>query len=150
MIKISVKGKWIDVPAIQYEQSTIVITGKWIKTARIHDEAWLETELRDPGQCLSMLRQSGQRADVFTFTQIPPGRGPEHQYHWEPDSIAVARLGTFKDWWEGLPQETRKNVRRAEKRGVRVEAKRFDDDLVKSLVELNNSARMRQGRPNRY
>lgn len=146
-IKISVKGKWIDVPALQYEQSTIVITGKWIRIARIHDEAWLEAELRDPPRCLELLRRAESRADMFTFTQIPPGRQPEYEYQSEPDSVAVARLVSFRDWWEGLPQETRKNVRRAEKRGVRVEVKEFGDELVKSLVEVNNSTRVRQGRP---
>jgi hypothetical protein len=146
MIEISVRGKWIKVPAFQCEDSTIVITGSWIKIARVHDEAWIATELNDPNQCLRKLREPGQRADIFTFTQMPPGRPPEYEYHSEPDSIAVIRLASFKDWWDGLSQETRKNVRRAEKRGVRVEAKGFDDELVKNLVELNNSSRIRQGR----
>jgi hypothetical protein len=146
MVEISVKGKWIKVPSFNCEDSTIVLTGSWIKTARVHDETWMETELHDPDLCLSKLREPGHRADIFTFTQMPPGRPPEYEYRCEPDSIAVVRLTTFKDWWEGLSQETRKNVRRAEKRGVRVEAKRFDDELVKDLVELNNSSAIRQGR----
>jgi hypothetical protein len=150
MIEISVKGNWVKVPAFQCEDSTIVVTGRRIKTARVHDEAWMETELRDPAECLRKLREPGHHADVFTFTQMPPGTAREYEYHCEPDSLAVIRLASFKDWWEGLPQETRKNVRRAEKRGVRVEASEFDDKLVKNLVELNNSSPMRQGRPYPY
>lgn len=147
MMEISVKGHWVKVPSFRYEHSTIVITGKLVKTARVHDEAWMETELRDPDPCLHELRKSGQRADVFTFAQMPPGRTAEYEYYCEPESIALVRLTSFKSWWEGLSQETRKNVRRAEKRGVRVEAKAFDDDLVKNLVELNNASPIRQGRP---
>jgi GNAT superfamily N-acetyltransferase len=146
MIEISVKGKWIKVPSFQWENSTIVITGSSIKTARVHDEAWIGTELKDPDLCLRKLREAGHRADLFTFTQMPPGRPPEYEYQCEPDSIALIRLTNFNDWWEGLPQETRKNVRRAEKRGVRVEAKAFDYELVQNLVELNNSSPIRQGR----
>ena len=144
--EISVKGEWIKVPAFEFEGSTIVTTGSWIKTARVHDETWMATELQHPEQCVRELRESGLRADVFTFTQMPPGRQAEYGYHCEPDSLAVLRLASFKEWWEGLPQETRKNVRRAEKRGVRVEVKTFGDDLVRNLVELNNSSAIRQGR----
>lgn len=147
MTEISVKGKWIEVPSFQWQDSTIFVTGKWIKTARVHDETWMETELRDPSRCISYLRESEHRVDLFTFTQMPPGRQPEFGYYSEPDSIAVVHLTTFKQWWEGLPQETRKNVRRAEKRGVTVEAKPFTDELVKDLVELNNASAIRQGRP---
>jgi hypothetical protein len=146
MMEISVKGKWIRVPAFQCGDDTIVVTGRWIKTARVHDEAWMETELSDPDHCLRKLQEEGQPPDILTFTQMPPGRPPEYEYYSEPDSIAVIRLTSFKDWWEGLSQETRKNVRRAEKRGVRVEARKFDDELVKNLVELNNSSPIRQGR----
>ncbi len=108
MIEISVKGKWIKVPAFQYEDSMVVATGSLVKTARVHDEMWMETELHDPNQCINRLRESELHADIFTFTQKPPGREPEYEYYCEPDSIAVVRLTSFKDWWEGLSQETRK------------------------------------------
>lgn len=146
MIEISVRGKWVRVPGFTFHDKTIVIRGRWIKTAQVHDEAWLESELTDPADCLRALRERKPQADLLTFAQMPPARQPEHQYHREADSIAVVRLDNFKDWWEGLPQETRKNVRRAERRGVRVEIKPFDDDLVRQLARLNDSSSIRQGR----
>jgi hypothetical protein len=146
MIEISVKGKWVNVPAVECEGCAIIITGKWAKIARVNDEAWVETEISNPARCLETLRRSGHRCDIFTFTQLPPGRPAEYDYYQEPDSIAAIRLRSFNEWWEGLPQETRKNVRRAEKRGVRVRTEKFDDELVKKLVELNDSSAMRQGR----
>jgi hypothetical protein len=146
-IEISVKGKWVNVPAVHCGDCTIIVTGGSIRIARVNDEAWIETELRDPELCRQMLRASGRRCDILTFTQLPPGRPPEFNYHQEPDSIAAIRLATFKQWWEGLPQETRKNVRRAEKRGVRVRVEPFNDELVNKLVEINNSSPLRQGRP---
>ena len=147
MVEISVKGKWVNVPAIKCGDCTIIVTGSSIKIARVNDEAWIETELEDPEECVKMLRASRQRCDILTFTQLPPGRGPEFNYHHETDSIAAVKLTTFKQWWESLPQETRKNVRRAEKRGVRVRVEPFDDQLVTKLVEINNSSPLRQGRP---
>jgi hypothetical protein len=146
-IEISVRGNWVSVPAVRCEECTIIVTGGWTKFARVNDEAWMETELRDPERCLQLLRTSGQRCDMLTFTQMPPGRPPEFGYYQEPESIAGVRLTTFTGWWESLPQETRKNVRRAEKRGVRVKIEPFDDELVRKLVEINNSSPFRQGRP---
>ena len=147
IIEISVKGKWVHVPALMCGDCSIIVTGKSIKIARVHDEAWLETELADPAHCVEMLRATRRDCDLLTFTQLPPGRAPEYDYYTEPDSIAAVKLNSFKEWWEGLPQETRKNVRRAEKRGVRVRVEPFDDELVKKLVEINNSSPVRQGRP---
>ena len=146
MIEISVRGKWVRVPAFEFSDKTIVVRGKWIKVARIHDEPWLESELKDPVGCLEGLRRWKPQADVFTFAQMPPGRPAEYPYHQELDSIAVVRLNGFEAWWEALPQETRKNVRRAERRGVRVEIKAFDDDLVREITKLNDSSSVRQGR----
>lgn len=147
MIEISVKGKWVNVPAIKCGDSTIIVTGKSIKIARVNDEAWIETELSDPERCRQMLLESDRRCDILTFTQLPVDQTARFDYYQEPDSIAAVKLTSFKEWWEGLPQETRKNVRRAEKRGVRVRIETFDDELIKKLVEINNSSAVRQGRP---
>jgi hypothetical protein len=150
-IEISVKGKWVRVPALAIGNKSIIVKGRWVKVAAIHDEQWLETELESPDACVSALRQQAGtrlRADIFTFTQKIPQTVPKYSYLAESDSIAVARVGNFKEWWESLPQETRKNVRRAEKRGVRVEVKQFGDDIIRGIVELNNDSPMRQGRPN--
>lgn len=147
MIEISVKGRWVQVPSFTFGDKTIVIQGKWIKAARIHDEAWQESELQDPEGCLRALRQQKIRADLFSFAQMPPGRPSEYSYHRESDSIAVIPLTSFKEWWEGLPQETRKNARRSLRCGVRIEIRPLDDNLVRDLVRLNDSSPIRQGRP---
>lgn len=146
MIEVSVRGRWTRVPSFAFHDKMIAIHGRWIKIARVHDEAWLESELDDPAACLQKLRERKLRADLFTFAQMPPGRPPEYPYHRESDSIAVVRLNSFKEWWEGLPQETRKNARRSQRCGVRIEIKPFDDNLVRELVQLNDSSPIRQGR----
>ncbi len=150
-IEISVRGKWTKVPALAVDDKTIVVTGTWIKVASIHDEPWLETELENPALCVQKLKQQDSpalRADIFTFTQKIPQTVPKYRWPAEQDSVAVARVASFEQWWENLPQETRKNVRRAQKRGVVVAVKPLEDELIRGIVELNNDSPIRQGRPN--
>ena len=67
------------------------------------------------------------KADIFSFTQKLPATRPKYSYPMESESIAAISLISFKEWWEGLPQETRKNVRRSPKRGVVIRVEEFDD-----------------------
>ena len=120
-IEVAVKGKWLTVPALEVGGKDIIVRGKWIRIARVEAEEWLESELENPQQCVEALKQqrtADLRADILSFTQKLPAIRPKYEYPMEWDSVAAVRLTTFQEWWEGLPQETRKNVRRAQKRGV--------------------------------
>jgi hypothetical protein len=148
-IEIAIKGKWLTVPALEIDDKNIIVRGKWIRIASVEAEEWLETELQDPKKCVQMLKQqrSGDlRADILSFAQKLPDTRPKYEYPMEWDSIATIRLSSFKEWWEGLPQETRKNVRRSQKRGVVVEVKSVDDGLIQDLHALNNDSPVRQGK----
>jgi len=150
-IEISVKGKWVRVPTLEVDDKVIVIRGKWIKVAVVHDEEWLDTELQHPELCVESLKKHGSRelrADIFTFTQKLPATVPQYEYPMELDSIAAVRTNSFKDWWESLPQESRKNIRRSQKRGVAISVTAFNGDLIRGIVSINNDAPMKQGRPN--
>jgi len=146
-----VKGKWVRVPALDVGGKTIVVRGRWLKMAIIRSEEWLQTALEDPEDCLRKLREQrshGWRPDIFTFAQKLPITVPKYSYPMEWDSVAAIHLTGFKEWWEKLPQETRKNVRRSQKRGVVVSTRDFDDDLVREMVELINDTPVRQGQRN--
>ena len=150
-VEISVKGKWLRVPALQIGTKEVIVRGKWIKLAVVHDEEWLEDELEDPELCLKKLKEHRRdqlSADIFTFAQKLPATIPKYKYPMELDSIAAVRTTNFKEWWEKLPQETRKNVRRSQKRGVVVKVKGLDDDLVRGIADVNNESPMRQRIPN--
>jgi hypothetical protein len=147
--EISVRGEWVRVPAVAIGGKTLVIRGRWVKVASVQSEDWLETELENPESCvkeLIRLRETGLRADVLTFAQKPPSSTCRYAYPMDPDSIAIAYVPSFRQWWEDLPQETRKNVRRAQKRGVEVTVRQFTDELVRGIVEVNNESPVRQGR----
>jgi hypothetical protein len=147
-VEISVRGKWLTVPAMQAYGQTIAIKGKWIKIAALHDEEWIETEVTDPEGYIRKIKEQADvvSADIFSFAQKLPAVIPRYPYCVEHESIAVARIGSFKDWWEGLPQESRKNVRRAEKRGVVISLQEFGDELIRGIAEVQNECPLRQGR----
>lgn len=152
-IEISVRGKWIRVPALDVGGKTIFVKGRWIRMAAVHDEEWLATELQDPEGCVRKLKKQGSdglHADIFTFAQKLPATQPKFNYPMNLESWAVAATTSFKQWWEKLPQETRKNVRRSQKRGVVVSVREFSDDMVREIVGLNNDSPVRQGRPNNH
>ena len=148
-IEISVRGRWVDAPARWVNGQAIVITGKRIKIATLHDEDWLEEELHDPGICVRELKECTEppRADILCFSQKVPETAPRFEFPMEMRSIAVAEVGIFKDWWEKLPQETRKNVRRSQKRGVEIRVKGFDADVIRGIANVQNEMPVRQGRP---
>jgi hypothetical protein len=146
-VEISVKGKWQTVPALAIDEKKIIVKGKALRIAQVEAEDWLETELEDPQACVDALKRTrGFHADILSFAQKLPAIEPRYRYPMEWDSVAAVSLTTFEQWWQGLPQETRKNVRRAEKRGVAVEVRPVDDRLIEDLCELNQDSPIRQGK----
>src|SRR5437879_13126307 len=81
--EISVKGKWVRVPAMDINGKTIIVRGRWLQIACILDEDWLETGLEDPQLCVQKLkeqRSNGMSADIFSFTQKLPATVSLHQH----------------------------------------------------------------------
>ncbi len=148
-VDVSVRGKWSQVPGFDVNGKTIVVLGNWVKVAYVHQEAWLETELGDPELCVREIkeqRKQGLRADVLTFAQKLPDTARRYEYPLALESVATVHINSFKEWWESLPQETRKNVRRSQKRGVEIKLGEFGDEMVKAIAAVNNETRLRQGR----
>src|SRR4030095_12325800 len=145
--EIRVSGKIFHVPSAEICGRTVVVIGKSIRTAEVKDEAVVEgVVIEDPNSFITKLKESGLQADIFTFAQRPPDITPRYDYHWEWDNWAAISTTCFKDWWENLPQVSRKNVRRSARRGVVVKVIPFDEDLVKGVHRIYNSIRVRDGR----
>lgn len=151
LVEISIKGHWVKVRAVDVDGKSVIASGRWIRIAAVHDEAWMPHELKHPEHIIQALERSGGgglNADIFTFAQKLPSTTPKYRYPMEWDSVAAIRLTSFADWWtRQLPQSTRKNARRAEKRGVVTKIRPFDDELIRELQELNNDSPLRQGVP---
>lgn len=140
-------GEFLAAPRIAVDGCMIVCEGDWLKTAKIFDEVWLERlPSVSPAALAEHVRESDLGADIFTFAQTLPEAKPLHPYRIDWDSLAVADTTDFKKWWESLPQESRKNVRKAQKRGVRIAPVEFSDDLVLGIKGIYDETPVRQGR----
>jgi hypothetical protein len=141
-------GKAFYVPSVVICGRTVVVTGKRIGMAQVKDEEVVEgVTVAAPETFIAKLKESELKADVFTFAQRPPEITPKYGYHLEWENWAVAPTTSFNEWWENrLPQETRKNVRRAAKRGVVVKIVPLDDNFVRGVQRIYNETPMRGGR----
>lgn len=148
LVEIRVRGKDTLVPFVEILGRKTIVTGKSLKLARIMDEELVPGDVvSDSESFIERLRSSSLKADVFTVAERPPQITPRFSYAAETDNWAVVRLTNFDDWWKGaLPQETRKNVRRAAKKGIEVKKIEFSDDLVRSIKEIYDESPIRQGR----
>jgi hypothetical protein len=62
--------------------------------------------------------------------------------------VAAIPITTYAEWWDKrVSHDLRKDVKRAEKRGVVVRAAEFNDALVAGIKELYDERPIRQGRP---
>ncbi len=146
-LEIEVRGQKTKVPSAKLDGCTVFATGSWLKTAQLFDEELIESgHFPDPRAVVSQLRDGRFPADVFTFAR--PGEAAAEQYEFpsEWDNLAVVPTSSFDDWWNGLPQETRKNTRLAAKRGVVVKAVTIDDSLVRGIKDIYDESPMRQGK----
>ena len=147
-VEVRVQGKGSLVPGADVCGYTVVAKGGRIKTATIFDDVITEGGLvKDPEAFVAALRQSGLKADVLTFFQRPPDVVPKFNHHLDWDNYAVIDTTNYDAWWEKLPQEARKNTRRAAKRGVVVKAVPFDDELARGIHKICNETPVRQGKP---
>jgi Acetyltransferase (GNAT) domain len=152
-IEIRVRGRWVTVPALDVNGRKLIASGKWLKTATVRSAEMMEDELDNPKLYIEALRGGGKdvlKAHIFTFAQKLPATSPRYPYPMEWESVAAIPLVSFKEWWESLPQETRKNVRRSQKRAVVVRTADFNDELLQGIRKVNDDSPLRQGMRNAY
>ena len=125
----------------------IVIAGRWLKIASVRDEELVEGEIApDARAFVPALKRSALRADIFSFPQNVDEPNPKYDFPFELDNAAVAATTDYAVWWEKrLPQETRKNVRRAQKKGVDVRVVSYDDEFVRGIKAIYDETPVRQG-----
>ncbi|HTG44869.1 MAG TPA: hypothetical protein VK633_10085, partial [Verrucomicrobiae bacterium] len=146
-IEIRIEGKALRVPCVSISGRTIIATGKWLKVAAVQDEDLWEGEAVDaPVVFFDALKKSKLKADVFTFAQQPAATKPNYGYFMEWDNAAAIPIKGYANWLESLPQETRRNIKKAAKSGVILKSVPFDDSLVKGIVDIYDETPVRQGR----
>jgi hypothetical protein len=119
-----VKGKNVIVPSALISGRTVIASGKWFKTAFVKDEDMLEGDgVADPESFIPLLKQSGLKADIFTFAQKLPDTVPKYAYRMDWDNFAVIPITSYSDWWKNrIESSVQRAVRKAAKLGVVVKA----------------------------
>ncbi|MCC6544761.1 MAG: hypothetical protein IT392_09715 [Nitrospirae bacterium] len=145
--EISVKGRRVKVKAIIAENMNIVVTGKFIKTARIKEE-W-DSDVKNPSALVAELKSRRAKADIFTFWQrLPKVKPLFNDYHMEWDNIAALPITSYEHWWnEQIRFKARNKFRKVEKLGVNVTVVPFSDELVHGIMGIYNESPVRQGKP---
>ena len=121
VLDMSVRGKPVQVQAIQLYGIDVLLRGRFIKTAQIFDEYWLEREaLPSPETVIAALRAREDKPDLFVFTQRVPDTALSYHYHHELDNYAVLPLSTYEHWFQHqIPAATREPFERARNEGYR-------------------------------
>lgn len=122
------------------------IQGRLIRIAFLDGEGYQYAE--DPEAMLKVLRESGERVDIFTFIQKLADPQPKYAYAMEWDNMAALRVSTFDTWMTSqISSRIRSIVRKTSKDGVVVREVPFDDDLIRGISAVYNECPVRQGRP---
>ena len=134
--------------SVVVEGQPVIVRGKWVKIASVHDEEWKEGQVvGSPELFLKGLKASNLEADIFTFCQKLPETQPKYSYYFEWDNAAAISLSTYESWWKDiLSQDTRRNIRLANKRGVSIRILNIDDDLIRGIADIYNETPIRQGK----
>ena len=131
-----------------FRDRELIVGGRLPRIATVRDEELVEGGVvPNPTEFVDQLkRQRPLGADIFSFSQNVDEPEPLYDFPFEWDNAAVAPTTNFTEWWEKrLPQETRKNVRRATKRGVDVRVIEYNDDVVSGLKAIYDESPIRQG-----
>ena len=146
--EIQVRGKPVLVPARRINGRTVVVSGTRAQNRDNQGRGLAGRDARPESARVyrrAPLERSARRR--LRVCRGGHGRGSRLAYRFEWDNVAAIRTSHFKAWWDALPQEARKNARRAAKRGVEVKPVELDDDLVAGIKHIYDESPLRQGRP---
>lgn len=123
----------------------LAIKGRAFRMASMRHEPY--QCLGDPETYIAKLRETGIRADLFTFMQEIAELTPKHSFHLERESLAVVPVTDYQNWWKKqVNDKTRNMIRKAQKNGVEFRLAELNDDFVRGVVEIYNEVPMRQGK----
>ena len=145
--QVSIRGRQTPVPQVCIGGVDVIVVGRYLKVAMVKDEDYFEgVAVKHPQQFVAEIRRRGIGADIFSFAQRIPDIDRHYDYPVYWDNAAAIPLSGREAWWNALPQETRRNVRLATKRGTIVSEVPFSDELVRGIVGIYNEIPIRQGR----
>lgn len=143
--EINIRGHYVQVDSVRLDAREIVVSGKFLKTARLTEEMYDDVD--NPEVLIDGLRRSGLDVDIFTFLERFPGPEPKYDYHLEWEAYTRMNIKTFDHWWNHqIRKTTRNRIRKSRKVGVVVRSAAFNDDLVEAISKIYNETSVRQGK----
>lgn len=146
--EVRIRGKTILVPSLTVGERTIVIGGKYVKTARIKDEAFVQGEIvANLDETLAAMAAAKCKADIFCFSQKIGENAPKYTHYCEWEDFAVIYITSYEDWYKSkIKKDARENIRRAAREGIRVESVPYNLKLVQQIKDLYDDTPVRQGK----
>lgn len=139
--------KTIHENSIEVDGCMLVVAGRWLKTARVYDELWLEDHPWEKlPNLVSGLKSAKIKVDVLTCSQPLTLLGKQYDYATTTDNFAIAATTDYDAWAASMSQASRKNFRRAARRGVKVGTVDFNEELIKGIKQIYDETPFRQGR----
>jgi L-amino acid N-acyltransferase YncA len=130
---------------VRIEGRNVVVRRRLCRVAEVDGEGY--KFLEDPEAAIAALRDSGIRADLFTFMQELSESSPLYKYPYERDNFAVLPISTIDQWWtKQIGFKARNKAKQAEKKGIVIREVPFVDALVHGIWEIYNEVLVRQGR----
>jgi len=143
--EILVKGQPTRIECLQVAGQIYSLSKGPATVVRLEDE-WYE-DVHDPERVIAALKDSGVKADIFTFWQRLPDTQPRFDFYREWESIVVLPVISFDHWWNTqIKPATRNLVRKSAKKGVEVREAAYDDDFIRGITEIFNESPVRQGK----
>ena len=146
-VEVGLRGKFYRVKTVRIGDKQIIINGKLIKIASIHDERF--NELENPLEFIKELNKIRKLADVFTFRQKFPETKRNFNFYMESDDIAAVHLDSYEHWFKKqISENARRGIKKALKEGVTIKNVHFDDEFIRGMVEIFNEEPLKQNKPN--
>jgi len=131
--------------SLRIEGRNVVVQRRLCRVAEVDGEGY--KFLADPVAAIAAVKESGKRADLFTFMQELTETSPLYQWPYEWDNFAVLPITKFDQWWtKQIGFKARNKAKQAEKKGIVIREAPFDDSLVRGIWEIYNEVPVRQGR----
>jgi len=146
---VNIAGKKRVLAAVPVGGVMVVVKGRLLKVAEIHDEFWLESRiLPHPEEVLRVLEVLRLSPDLFTFAQKLPDVIPRYPYRIEWDNVAAVPITSYEHWMNNqVAKKTKYSITKAYRKGVVTRVVRFDDELVDGIYSIYNELPVRQGKP---
>jgi hypothetical protein len=139
------RGAPVRVNRVNVNDKRLIFTGRFLTIARLQDE-WYD-DVGNPESIVKALEHYEHKPDIFTFWQRLPDVFPVYPYYYEPEALSAIPLQTYDHWWNRqIRTDTRKKIKRPEKRGIEIRVVSLDDAFVSEVMKIFNETPVRRGR----